>query len=125
MSREYESLPNMLAKVSSLRDLRAALPPTLTSKLGEGDNGIRRTIEMLTCLRHSHPEGTISKEYFKNVVAFDSEKKQLLPLDQAERMLHTAVETGILAPVEGKVGERYRFDPQLHATMNRIMDQEK
>jgi hypothetical protein len=124
MSEQQENLAATLSKVSSLDDLQAALPFSLTSKLGEGDEGVKRTMSMLISLTPFAPNGTFDRAAFDAIVAFDYETNEPLSPEDAEKMLQVALESGLLTQEESDRGPRYKFDPQLHATMNRLMEEE-
>jgi hypothetical protein len=123
MSEQQESLVATLSKVSSLEDLQAALPLSLTSKLGEGDEGVRRTMSMLAGLTPFAPDGTFDRAAFDAIVAFDYDTDEPYPPEEAEKMLQVALDSGLLTQEEGSRGPRYKFDPQLHATMDRLMEE--
>jgi hypothetical protein len=124
MSEQQENLATTLSKVSSLDDLQAALPPSLTSKLGEGEEGVSKTMSLLVGLTPFAPNGTFDRAAFDAIVAFDYETEQPLSPEDADKMLNVALESGLLTQEENERGPRYKFDPQLHATMNRLMEDE-
>ncbi|MBU2592397.1 MAG: hypothetical protein ABH867_04230 [Patescibacteria group bacterium] len=124
MSEQQENLAATLAKVYSLDDLEAALPPSLTSKLGEGDKGVRRTMSMLIGFAPRNPNATFDRAAFNTLVAFDYEAKEPFSPKDAEEMLQVALESGLLTQEEGDKGPRYRVNPQLHAIMKRLMEDE-
>lgn len=123
MSEQPENLPETLSKVSSLDDLQAALPPSLTSKLGEGGVGVKRMMNMLINLTPFVINGTFEKDAFDQIVAYDDEADESLSKDEAQKMLKVGLEAGFLTKIEGKTGERYKFDPQLHETMERLLQE--
>jgi hypothetical protein len=97
MTEQQESLIDTLSKVSSLDDLRAALPPTLTEKLGEGDKGKDRALALLIGLAPFAPEpATFDRAAFDAVVAFDEETNQPLNAEGSQKLLDAALEVGFL-----------------------------
>lgn len=124
MSEHQESLTATLSKLSTLEDLQAALPPSLTSKLGEGEEGVKRTMNMLIGLTPFAPNGTFDKSAFDAIVAFDYDADKPFPPEEADKMLQVALESGLLTQEEGRTGARFKFDPQLHATMHKLLKEE-
>ncbi len=122
MAGQPENISETLSKVSNLEDLQAALPPSLTSKLGEGEIGVKKVMSMLVNLTPFAPNGTFEREAFDQIVAYDDELDKPLPPDEAKKMLEVGLEAGFLTRVEDKTGIRYKFNPQLHETMERLVN---
>ncbi|GEM_PF-5766577 len=122
MSEKQENLAAILSKVSSFDDLQTALPPSLTSKLGEGEVGVKRAMGMLIGLVVFAPGGTFDRAAFDNIIAVDYDTDKLLPPEEAQKMFGVCLETGIINQVESRIGTRYQFNPQLHAAMIRLME---
>lgn len=120
MTENPESLAETLSKVSNLDDLQAALPPTLTLKLGEGEKGAQRAMGMLIGLTPFAPNGTFDRSAFNAIVAFDYDSDEPLPPEEDQKMLDVGLESGLLTQVEGRAGARYKFDPKLQ-TMERLL----
>lgn len=120
MTEQKESLIDTLSKVSTFDDLKAALPPTLTEKLGTGDDGVNRALSLLVGLAPFPPEpATFGRNAFDAVVAFNGETNEPLPPEDAQKMIDVALEAGFLkrAPTET---ERYIANPQIKSLIERL-----
>ena len=123
MSEQQESLIETLSKVSSLDDIMAILPTSLTEKLGEGDKGKNRALALLIGLAPFAPEpATLDRTAFDAVVAFDEITNKPLTPEESQKWLDAALEVGFLKPAPDKPG-RYSTDPNITTLINRFFDE--
>lgn len=123
---EYESsLLGSLAKVESLDQLKATLPPALTEKLGEKETGVNKTIEMLISLTPFAPEpATFGEDAFNAIVAVDSETGEPLQEEERQKMLNVALEAGFIQRAESQRGNRYSVKANLQEAVKRAIGEE-
>ena len=120
-----EELPeDRISKVSSLEELQSILPRDLTTKLGKGEEGVNRTVEMLISLTPFAPEpSTWGRDAFDNIVAVNSETSEPLPTEEQQKMLDVALEAGFIQKAEGK-DERYSVRKELQDAVKRAIGEE-
>lgn len=122
MTEQHEGLLDSLSKVSTIDDLKATLPLSMTEKLGEGEKGVNQAIALLNGLAPFAPyPATFDQGAFNSVVAFDEETGDPLPPEEAQRMLEVAVEAGFIKREEK---ERYSVNPQVKQTVKRVLGEE-
>lgn len=120
MTEQNESLIDTLSKVSTIDDLRASFPKSLTEKLGKGEKGTDRALAILIGLAPFAPEpATFGREMFDEVVAFDEEINQPLPPEEAQKMIEVALEAGFVKRAETPT-ERYMSIPQIEKLVKRL-----
>lgn len=120
MTERNESLIDVLSRVSTLDDLVAALPPTLTEKLGEGEKGKDRALGLLIGLSPFAPEpATFDRAAFDATVAVDEKTNEPLKPEESQKLLDTALEVGFLKQDPIKPG-RYATNPQISPLINRF-----
>lgn len=113
MTEQQESLIDILSKVSSLDDLVASLPPTLTEKLGEGQEGKDRALGLLIGLSPFASEpATFDRAAFDAIVAVDEKTGEPLKPEESQKLLDTAIEAGFLKPSTDKPG-RFATNPKI------------
>ncbi|MEK7112518.1 MAG: macro domain-containing protein [Patescibacteria group bacterium] len=119
-----ESLVDKISKVSSLEEIQNVLPRDLTEKLGEGENGTDKTIEMLSSLTSFAPEpATFGRDAFNNIVAVNSETGKPLPSEEQQKMLDVALEAGFIQKVEGEK-DRYSVRKGLQDAVKKAIGEE-
>lgn len=123
MIEQSENLIDTLTMMSTLDDLRAALPSSITEKLGEGDKGVNRTLALLVRLAPFAPEpATFDRSAFDAVVAFDEEANQPLSQEESQKMIDVALEAGFLKKADTPT-ERYMSNPQIEKLVNRLFEE--
>ncbi|MFV1917466.1 MAG: hypothetical protein ACC618_03255, partial [Patescibacteria group bacterium] len=119
-----ESLVERIYKVSSLEELKSVLPQNLTERLGEGEKGVDKTVEMLISLTPFAPEpATFARDAFDNIVAVNSETDEPLPNEEQQQMLDVALEAGFIQKVEGE-NDRYSVRKDLQDVVKRAIGEE-
>ncbi len=121
MTEQNESLIDTLSRVSSFGDLKAALPPTMTERLGKGEEGVSLALSLMVGLFPFAPEpATFARDAFDAIVAFNEETHERLSPEESQKMIDVALEVGFIkrAPTET---ERYIVNPQIRAVIGRLL----
>jgi len=121
MTEQNESLIDTLSKVSTFDDLKAALPQTITERLGKGEEGVNRALRLIIGLAPFAPEpATFGRDAFDAIVAFNEEANEPLSPEESQKMIDVALESGFLkrAPTEK---ERYIPNPQIKPLIERLL----
>jgi len=124
MTEQKGSLIDTLSKVSTIEDLKAALPPSITEKLGKGEEGVSLALSLIVGLFPFAPEpATFGRDAFDAVVAFNEETHERLSPDESQKMIAIALEVGFIkrAPTET---ERYIVNPQVRSLVERLFIKE-
>lgn len=120
MPEKGESLIDTLSKVATVDDLKAALPPSLTQKLGAAEEGTDRALGLLVGLAPFAPEPvTFGRDAFDAAVAFNEETGEPLSPEDSQKMIDAALEAGFIRRASTET-ERYVANPQITPLVERL-----
>lgn len=121
MTEQGDNLLDSLSKVGSLDELKSVIPPTITSKLAEGNDGVEKTIGLLISLTPFPPEpATFGRDAFDNIVAVNYETGEPLPKEEQQKMLDVALEAGFIQKADTP-RERYSVRGELQDVVKKVI----
>lgn len=93
-------LVDIIGGVRRVRDLRAVLPVSVTDRLGPGQQGIRRTLDMLRNLSRFYPQSSegerLRRSDFEAYVSEDARTGRPAPDKLTQAMIEVALQEGIM-----------------------------
>jgi len=120
MTEQNESLIDTLSRVSTIEDLKAVLPPTITERLGKGEEGVNRMLSLVITLFPFAPEpATFGRDAFDAVVGVNEKTNEPLSREESQKMIDVALEAGFLKRVPTET-ERYITNPQVRSLVERL-----
>lgn len=121
MKEHSENLSETILQLSTIDDLKSALPKQMTEKLDEGDEGVNQALALLIGLAHFVPHpATFSRDAFNAVVAFDSKNGKLLDSKKAQIMCDVAIDAKFIQKADME-RERYSVKEELQKAIIKIL----